>query len=391
MKSSRITKTAVSALVAAALGLTPLSFILPGLDALSHKAEAAQKITPAPWELELKNAPFKKNGAVMIPVKELTAYLDLQIMQSSDKKHIYISSPRQSIRLAAGQSKAVDAAGKPLKLQAAPVIRKGVTYVPASFLTQSFGIPVTWKGKSVIFITGAKRHASGAAGTMMFWLNHETRELSMGLPGKQPKPAGIVPAEHVDLLGIVPRKIRAESYVVDVFNSYGEPHIFETRSRILLHKGRIVKQGSTAYANFAGRTTKPDTNGFKGNVPIMDGSTLQLVHPTGKVVKTYDLAAITGVKDHFVVEAIHEDFLLVRPYVKATLFIIHPVSKKSLLIYPGLLEGKAKELVEDYPPNESGFHGDSLTFMSYAGQTLTFEWSHPLAEGKKSYSYKLPF
>lgn len=391
MKSARFTKTALSALLAAALGLTPLSGILPDLGALSHTAAAAPKTTPAPWDLELKNAPFKKNGAVMIPVKELTDYLDLQVMQSTDKKHIYISSPYQSIRLAAGQSKAVDALGKPLKLQTAPVIRKGVTYVPASLLTQSFGIPVSWKGKSVISIAAVKRYASGAAGSMLFWLNRETRELTLGLAGKQPKPAGKVSIEHVDLLGIVPRKVQAESYVVDVFNFYGEPHIFETRTRVLLYKGRIMKQGSTAYVNFAGRNTKPDVNGFKGNAAIMDGSTLQLVHPTGKVIKTYDLAAITGVKDDFVVEALHEDFLLVRPYKTATLFIIHPVSKKSVLIYPELLEGKAKELVEDYPPNEAGFSGDSLTFKSYDGQTLTFEWSHPFAEGKKSYSYKLPF
>ena len=392
MKSTKSYKIVSAAALTLTLGLTPVFSLLPGSAPSAFAAEAQKVKAATSWDLELTNAPFKKNGVLFVPLKELSEYLDLQITQSSDKKFIYISSPSQSVRVAPGQSKAVNAKGTAIILEAAPVVRKGVTYAPSTLLTKSFGIPVKWNNTSIISIQGNQRqYASAAAGSTLFWLNRETKKLSMGQAGSLPKAAGKIMIKDVDWLSLKPRKVSASSYVVDIENHYGEPHIHETHVRALLNNGIIVKQGLTHFSNFAGINTKPDVNGYKGNVAIMNGSTLQLVHPTGKVTKTYDLAAITGEQDDFIVEVIEADFLLVRPYKKATLYIVHPTSKKSVLIYPELLDEEAQKSIADYPANEAGYVGDSLTLTVYKNKTLTFEWNSPMLGKHKTFTYKLPF
>lgn len=391
MKSLKSYKIAGAAALALTLGLTPISDLFPGSTSSAFAAESQKDNTKTSWDLELQNAPFKKNGVLFVPVKELSEYLDLHITLTSNKKYVYINSPLESVRIAPGQSKAVNAQGTTISLGAAPVVKKGVTYVPASLLTKSFGIPIKWNGKKTISLQGSKQYVSSSINGMVFWLNRDNATLLTGQAGSVPRSTGKVEIENIDWIGMKPRKINASSYVVDIWNSHGEPHIHETDVRVLLNKGKIVKQGTTHFSNFSGIRTNSNVNGFKGNVAIMDGSTLQLVHPTGKVVKTYDLEAITGVEDDFVVEAIENDFLLVRPFIKSTLFIVHPTAKKSVLIYPELLDENAKKLIEEYPPNEMGYVGDALSYAGYKNQELTFTFSHPILSSNSTFTYKLPF
>ncbi|WP_054955411.1 copper amine oxidase N-terminal domain-containing protein [Paenibacillus dakarensis] len=393
MRFPKSTKTAGAAALALTLSISPVASLLPGFTSSAFAVQSIKEPSIASWDLELQHAPFTKNGVLLVPVKELTEYMDLRIIQSTNKKFIYISSPNQSVRITPGQSRAINAKGTILALETAPTVRHGVTYVPASLLAKGFGIHLKSKGKSIVSIQGsAREHVSAAAGNMLIWLNRETLQLSMGEIGKLPEAAGKITLENVDWVNFKARKVNALSYVVEINNWHGEPHIHETYVRALLHKGKIVKQGATHFTNFPGINTKLNINGYKGNVVVMDGSTLQLVHPTGKVVKTYDLAAITGVEDDFVVEAIENDFLLVRPYKAATLFIVHPVLKKAVLIYPDLLDEETQKMIREYPPNEAGFVGDGLAYTGYTNQELTFTFNYPLLNTKnKRFSYKPPF
>lgn len=391
MNSPKVYKIAGAAALALTLGLTPTFSLLPDSSPSAFAAESQKDNTKTSWELELQNAPFKKNGVLFVPIKELSEYLDLHITLTPNKKYMYINSPLESIRIAPGQSIAVNAQVTTISLGAAPVVKKGVTYVPASLLAKSFGIPVKWNGKKTISLHGSKQYVSNSIGGMVFWLSRDNGTLLTGQAGSVPRSAGKIAIDNIDWIGIQPRKINASTYVVDINNSHGEPHIHETHIRALLYQGKIVKQGSTHFTNFSGINTKPNINGFKGNVAIMDGSTLQLVHPTGKVVKTYNLAALTGVEDDFVVEAIEKDFLLVRPYKESMLYIVHPTSKKSILIYPELLEENLQKLIKEYPPNEMGYVGDALSYAGYSNQKLTFTFNHPLLSTNKTFTYKLPF
>ena len=381
-------KAAGAAALALALVLTPVSMFLA--NAVSPVSAASSEQSAS--ELTLASAPVKKNGVFFVPVKELTSYTNLHITRAQDKKTFYLSSPLQSVTLQLGSYKASDAKGNTIALQGAPFVRQGVTYVPASLLSKSFGIDIVSKGKSAVTITSLpKDYVPAASGTMLFWINRNTGELITGQAGSMPRPAGKINIDNIDWIILQGRKVNASTYVVDIHNAYGEPHVHENRVRALIHDGKIVKQGLTQYSNFAGMKTKPSVSGYKGHIPIIDGSILQLVHPTGKVVKTYDLAAITGVQDDFVVEVIEADFLLVRPLTKATLFIVHPTAKTSVLIYPELLDEETVNFINDYPSNELGYTGDGLEYKGYQNRTLTLTWTLPVLSSIKTYTYELPF
>ena len=62
---------------------------------------------------------------------------------------------------------------------------------------------------------------------------------------------------------------------------------------MLIQDKKILKLSKTNHSNFAGINYHPNQLSYKGNIAMMNGSTLELVHPMGKTVKTYDLAALT--------------------------------------------------------------------------------------------------
>lgn len=382
MKAAGTASLAVTLLLTASTATIPL-----------HAAAAAVTEAKTAWNpIDLKNQPFKKNHVVYVPLKEVSAALHLQLT-SSGKNQLYISSPKESVRITAGQSRAVNAKGSVLKLEAAPVIKKGVTYVPASLITKAFGIPLRYDAKSGLSTTfnWGKGYAFTATGSMLFWVSREDGALYMGKAGTIPVKAGVVPVKDIDLLGIEAHKVNGQTYVADVYNSYGEPHIHEARYRALIRDQKILRTASTTHSNFAGLQYEANVLGFKGNIAMMNGSKLELVHKAGKTVKTYDLAALTGEKDDFIVEAIEQDFLLVRPYTKATLYIVNPTGTKAELIYPEVLDEESIKAIGAMPPNEVGFIGDGLKYAGYAGGKLTLQYENPFLDIKRKLTYALPF
>ncbi|WP_098741265.1 copper amine oxidase N-terminal domain-containing protein [Paenibacillus sp. EZ-K15] len=389
MKSVQIIKLAGTASIAMSLLLTSSSLTtIP-----AHAAAASTSQSKVTWStLDVKHKPYTNKGVVFVPLKEVSEQLQLQLT-TPGKNELYINSPTQSVRITIGQSRAVNAKGTALKLEAAPVVKKGVTYVPASLITRAFGIPLKYDSKSGLRTTfdAWSKYAYAFKANMLFWVNRENGMLSMGKAGSMPAQVGKIPVEEIDQVSLSAHRINSNTYVVDLSNYYGEPHIHEGRYRVLIQDNKILKLSKTNHSNFAGINYKPDQLSFKGNIAMMNGSTLALVHPTGKTVKSYDLAALTGVKDSFIVEAIEQDFLLVRPYTKATLYIVHPTGKTAELIYPELLDEETIKVIEEMPPNEVGFIGDGLTYIGYAGGKLTFQYNNPFLGQKEKRTYTLPF
>ncbi|QCT00834.1 copper amine oxidase domain protein [Paenibacillus algicola] len=392
MNIPKASKIAGAAVLALSIGFTPAPSTLTGLN--THAAAAASETSPSPFQLRLEHSPFKLNGQVYVPLKELSASLDLLVTPSNDKKNVLALGPKQSLTLTPGRSSAVNATGQVVKLDGAVIVKKGVTYVPASLLSRYFGANVQWSGGTSVKLTAqAPRYVAARTGNMIFWLDKESGKLLLGSQGKAMSPAGSITLRHPDLLDLSVRKVNKDSYVLDLLNAYGEPHIHETRHRVLVYQGQTIKESSTYYGNFSGRPILPSVGGFKGHIPMMDGSKLEIVHPTGKTVKTYDLAQSTGLSGDFSVEVIEEKFLLVRPLKEAVLYLIHPVTGEAKLLYPELLSDQAIEVIQTYPTNESDFDGDGLAYTGYRNGTLTFQWNYStfLLKESGTFTYKLPF
>jgi len=388
MNTGKWIKAAGTASLAVTLLLTASAATVP-----SHVAAAAASEAKAAWNtIDLKHQPFTKNKVLFVPLKEVSESLQLQLTVVG-KNQMYINGPKESVRIKVGQARAVNAKGSVLKLEAAPVIKKGVTYVPAGLITKAFAIPLRYDAKSGLATTfnPGTGYVYTANGSMLFWVSRENGTLYMGKAGTVPVKAGKISIENIDLLEIEAHKVNGHTYVADIYNTYGEPHIHEGRYRVLIRDQKVIKTAATHNANFAGINYEPNVTGYKGNIAMMNGSKLELVHPTGKTVKTYDLAALTGVKDDFTVEAIEQDFLLVRPYTKATLYIVNPTGTKAELIYPEILDEESIKAIGEMPPNEVGFIGDGLTYVGYKSGKLTLQYENPFLDIKKNLTYALPF
>lgn len=389
MKTVQIIKLVGTASLAMSLMFTSSSLI----SVPAHAAAASSSQSKAAWNtLDVKQKPYTDKGVLFIPLKEVSEQLQLQLTIPG-KNQLYINGPKQSVLIKVGQSRAVNAKGTVLKLEAAPVVKKGVTYVPASLITKAFGIPLKYDSKSGLTTSFDSwgGYAYTAVGNVLFWINRDSGMLSMGKAGTPLVQIGRLPVENLDLVNVSAHRINSNTYVADIFNYYGEPHIHQQRHRVLIQNNKILKHSSTTHSNFAGINYNPDQLSYKGNIAMMNGSTLELVHPSGKTVKTYNLAELTGVDDHFVVEAIEQDFLLVRPYKQATLYIVHPTANKAELIYPELLDADSQSMIEEYPSNEAGYFGDGLTYIGYANGKLSFDFKNPALGKTKKYTYTLPF
>ncbi|WP_025692981.1 copper amine oxidase N-terminal domain-containing protein [Paenibacillus zanthoxyli] len=340
-------------------------------------------------ELSLEHSGFQKNGTTYVPLKDISSYLDLQLLWNADKSSLEVTGLYQAVTLKAGQPKAYTAAGKVIMLGGETLIRGGVTYVPVKLFSKAFGVPVSWKGGNRFAVSYVSRYIKTSTGRELFWLNREHGVLYSGQSGTVPLRAGMIQVNDLDWVSMSVRRISSASYAVEIENASGEPHINNTRWRALVSGGSLVRQAKTRYWNPRMVGLKRDVFAFQGNVVMVDGQMLTLVNPDGHIFKTYDLLKITGINDAFAVEYVDTDFLLVRPFQKGTLILIDRRSGQSVQLYKQLLSADDQAWLEAYPNTEIDYPGDNLEFTGRLGDTLSFEWTSFTGEQKVHLTYTL--
>lgn len=356
------------------------------------RAEAAEAEKPAAVTRTLEQEAFRRAGTVYLPLKETAAPLDLQVAWNPANSSVEVTGLHQAVSLKLGQPKAYTITNKTIKLGAPVLVQNGVTYVPDSLFAKAFSLPVTWDGGSDISLPYSEQYIKSVNGRRMFWLNREYGVIYTGESGRTPVRSGIleIGRSELDWVSIRSRLINSESSVLDIDNAYGEPHVHQTRYRALLHKGRLVRQGDSSFSGARGLAFKENVPAFQGHVVIVDRHLLTLVTPDGQAYKTYDLRQITGVDDAFAVEAVEPDFLLVRPYQQAALYVTDRKTLQAVLLYPQLLSAEDKVRLEEYPDTEVDYPGDGLTYTGRSGRQLSFEWKS-FPDGRLvHFTYTLP-
>ncbi|QWU16388.1 Copper amine oxidase N-terminal domain-containing protein [Paenibacillus sophorae] len=384
-----------TAALLAASTLTTLLFAAAPFEAAFASSASTPPAVPSAAEsavlndLTLEHPGFQENGTTYVPLKDISTFLDLQLLWNSGKSSLEVTGLYQAVSLKAGQPKAYTAAGKVIMLGAETLIRGGVTYVPDKLFSKAFGVPVVWKGDNRFAVPYAARYIKTSTGRELFWLNREQGVLYTGQSGRVPLRAGIIRVADLDWVSMSARRINSASYAVEIENASGEPHINNTRWRALVSDGSLVDQAKTHYRNPRMIGMKRDIFAFQGNVVMVDGQTLTLVNPDGHIFKTYDLLEITGINDAFAVEAVDTDFLLVRPFQKGTLILIDRRSGQSVQLYKQLLSADDQAWLEAYPDTEIDYPGDNLEYTGRSGDTLSFEWTSFTGGQKVHFTYTL--
>ncbi|MEF2968974.1 copper amine oxidase N-terminal domain-containing protein [Paenibacillus sp. M1] len=356
------------AAVTLAFTVTLASVGLPGYGPL--QASAAETVTNQKSTLTLEHQTYKQSGQLYLPLREVAAYLDLQLTYDNASKSLELTGVTQFAKFKVGSLKATGKNGVTVSLGAPVQQKQGVTYVPASLFAKLFGIPVTATGTKDISYVYSSKYTLIQTDGMLFWLNRDKGVLYAGPSGQLPVRSGTVNIEYPDWLGMDAHKIDENTYVVNINNAYGEPHIFNTRYRVLLHNGTIVRQTGMSFGGPSYINLEPDVLSYDGKILMNNGRTANLVKQDGTVVETIDLEKIGGPDDVYSVEAMESDFLLIRPYSTGTLLLVDRESGETTPIYKSMLD---QGIIEQIDNDEFGI-GDGLKYIGRSGNQLKFSW-----------------
>lgn len=376
-RSKSLAKIAAAALV---LSLTVTAGAVPPLR--PEPVAAADTTKQEPIEQYLQNAPFKKSGQLYLPLKEIALSLEMHVNNNRKTKTIEVTGIQQYAKLQIGKSKAIGKDNKSISLGAPVINKKGELYVPASLFSKLFGVKITVKTKKSIVYSYNAKYSMMKTGNALFWLNTKSSDLYMGLSGQLPKRIGKLPIEDPDWLYCKAAwQIDKSTYVLDINNDYGEPHINTTWYRILIHDGEIVQQSNMSFGGFSQGFPQENIVSSHGQILMNDGHKARLYTPEGQLAETLDLIKLGGAEDTYCIEAIEPDFLLIRPHSKGTLLLIDRKSGKQTPLYLSLLDKDSIERVEafDFEIN------DGLKYTGRDGSILKFDWK---AIGSKKVIHK---
>lgn len=349
-----------------------------GLTAPTAQAAAAQKVT---YTLAIK--PFKQSGQLYLPLREVATQLDLHLTYSQTSKSYQLTGITSTAQLKAGSSRVTSKTGAVLSLGAPVLVKKGVTYVPASLFSKLFSIPVTASGDSNISYAYSSRYILAKTGDMLFWLNRTQNVLYGGQAGKVPARLGSIALKSPDWLYMDAHIIDKDTYVLEINNAHGEPHIFNDRIRVLVHDGKLISQASIAYGGPSTVILQPDAVSYDGLIVMNHGDYAELLSPDGTVKDILDFKNYGTTDEIYSIEALEEDFFLIRAYTLGTLLLVDRSSGSAIPMYKILQNEETIDLIEH---SEWGV-GDGLIYAGRAGNQLKFSVGTPYSSANPTVKF----
>lgn len=374
-KTLSITARVAAATLALSVAATVVPAIpalsgLPGLSSLTAQtqAAAAEKLV---YTLNAKT--FKQSGQLYLPLREVAPLLDLQLTYNATTKSYQLTGITQTAQFKAGSNKATSKSGAVLSLGASVLVKNGVTYVPASLFSKLFSVPITSSGGQEISYSFTSRYILASSGDMLFWLNRSQNVLYGGKAGKLPSRLGTIQLTSPDWLYVEAFALDKDTYVLEISNAHGEPHIFNDRIRVLVHGDKLVSQAGFAYGGPSTVILQPDVQSHKGQIVMNHGHYAELVNPDGTVQETLHFENYGATDEVYSLEALEDDFFLIREYTFGTLLLVDRSSGTSTPLYPYLHNEEAIKMIEH---SEWGI-GDGLIYLGRTGNQLKFSVEQP--------------
>ncbi|MDQ0114798.1 copper amine oxidase N-terminal domain-containing protein [Paenibacillus harenae] len=345
--------------------------------------------------VSLSHAPVIRNGRVLIPLRDLSTQFGALVHWNGNSKKIAIVHPDSTVEFILG-SKNFSQNGKQSVFEVPPTTINGVTYVPLRFFSALMNTDIQWNGKNkTVEITYWKPLLTTTIGDTTVWLNTDSKTLYYS--DGYTSPVAIKNAVHElngswGTVSIGAEKL-GESLLVTIFDNFGEPHINDQISRVIIKDGSIVARSSVLYWN--NRDNEKSISTYNGNAIMLDAAVLNLVKPDGTITLSYDLSEITGLDTVFTVEAVFDDYLLVRTHDSRMLIGIRLSTKEFVYLYKQLFTVEEQSLLDQWPRAEIDYPGDQLTLLHRKGNVLTFTRQpakayHGGGWGELTASYTIP-
>ncbi|MGO4542168.1 copper amine oxidase N-terminal domain-containing protein [Paenibacillus sp. 2TAB19] len=323
-------------------------------------------------QLTLSHAPVMRNGRVLIPIRDLSTQFGAQVNWNGTSRQITIVHPDSTVEFILG-SKTYVLNGKQATFDVPPTTINGVTYMPLRFFAALMNADIKWNAKSSTVEIGYEQSFHTAVvGHTAVWLDTDGKTLYYSDNFKTPVAIKNVVQELKGNWGTVSLQAEklGESLLVTIKDNYGEPHINDQISSVIIKDGAIVARSSVLYTHNVDNEKSIST--VNGNAVMLDQAVLKLVQPDGVAVSSYDLAEITGLNTVFTVEAVYNDYLLIRTHDTRMLMGIQLSTKEFVYLYKQLFTEKEQRMLEGWGPLEADYPGDQLTLLHRQGNVLTF-------------------
>lgn len=343
---------------------------------LQPQAEAGSSprisITINSIEETLSHAPIKRSGRVYVPLRDLGGLLSLHTSWNPNTKSIQVLGVGQEIVLRANDSKAM-VNGKSIKIDAPPIDKQGVTYVPLQLFASVLKVPLTWNAKTnTVSANYTSPYLYTSVQGTPFWFHKKDGTLYMS-NGTKPILIGKTSMGINEIGTLTAAKLDANSYFLQIHDNYGEPHINDAVFRAIIHKEKLALSSQVHYWGHHNHESIQKAGDL---IVMIDGKTLKLADAKGAVKAAYQAKDLFGEEDNFTVEGAFDEYLLVRPYKKSLLHLFNTKTKQSVMLYKELLSEQDKEIIEtminDGATGDSDYAGDRLSFVKKKGKTLYF-------------------
>lgn len=339
----------------------------------------------------LSHDPMKRSGRVYVPLRDLGTLLSLHTSWNPNTKSIQVLGVGQEIVLRPNDSKAM-VNGKSIKIDAPPIDKQGVTYVPLQLFASVLKVPLTWNAKTNTVSTNytSPYLYTSVQGTP-FWFHKKDGSLYIST-GSKPISVGKTSMNIKEISTFTAAKLDAKSYLLQIHDNYGEPHINDVVFRAIVHKEKLALSSQVDYWGHHNHESIEKANNL---IVMIDGKNLKLADAKGTVKASYQAKDLFGEDDNFTVEGAFDEYLLVRPYQKSLLHLFNTKTKQSVMLYKELMSESDpdrkifEQMLSDGAIKDPDYVGDRLYFVKKEGNTVHFKHVEPFGTKETSYTYQL--
>lgn len=321
--------------------------------------------------LSLSSEPITKDERVLLPLRELSEQFGYKVTWNSKNHKVQIANEETHINLTINQ-KIAQVNGKNMTLDIPVQMIEGVTYVPIRFVSEAFDKKVEWDNKQkTINIEESQTYTVDAKTNQLIYHQNGAKQV-----------IGEIKAKHPGVIYTSYYKADSGHEIVIVDNKYGELSIHFDRTVFYMKGEQVLGKVTASYKD---RVTK-DIAYLDNKVALTDGQKAYIYDDhTGKLIKEYDLQKLVGV-GNYEIEAVGDNFLLVREDKKGLLTLLNLDNKQSVEIYQviSLSAGEKEFALHGYEPAYDG-----IKFDKKEGNALYFRYSGlEIREGKFVYYMK---
>lgn len=327
--------------------------------------------------------PLMKNGRVLVPVRFVSDALAQKTEWNNKTKVVKISGPKNNLVLTVG-SKTAYLNGVKKTLDVPAEIIDGRVFVPLRLVSEIADGEVIWDAKTqTVTIWSFYRVVKLSSGEVIS-LQWKTGDLYYADKNKNYSKLTTVELKTPGDSAVMADLTKEGNILVSVSNYYGEPMLNTKEYRFYL-KNKQIKQQTTAYYYYH---SPMNVRFYKDQAVLTDGHKLYLVDDkTGEVATTHDLEQLGGAEGDYSIEAIGENYLLIRPTKPfAYLTLINTKTNEKVLLYKELLSGMQLE----YAELDDIQRGDRLAFIKEENHILYFKNNAIQGKDDNIYEYALP-